>query len=67
MLINLLGVGLEVFAQSRAIPQLLHRMFETYPRLILYLLYYYPRLIYHILFQFSGDKLRERNEIPFSI
>ena len=52
MLINLLGVGLEVFAQSLAIPQLLHRMFETYPRLILYLLYYYPRLIYHILFQF---------------
>ena len=59
MLINLLGVGLEVFAQSLAIPQLLHGMFETYPRLILYLLYYYPRLIYHILFQFSGDKLPE--------
>ena len=39
MLSNLLGVGLEVFVESRAIPQLLHCMFETY-----------PRLTYHILF-----------------
>ena len=50
MLSNLLGVGLEVFAESRAIPQPLHCMFETYPHSIYYLLFCYPRLIYHLLF-----------------